>query len=411
MCLERSRDSDLSIDINLWYPRMKTSNDLVFEILDMFLSHVPRIAYLLVGSSPAGLSHFLCKKPAFDPARLQTWIWRTVIPWNLHTFSPLDVQGPHNIDWDFTLPHNPSPSILNRIGFAWVAPPIKSYIWDDKKEIYLDQLPSQNFDEYIDIMTRSPQLQVFSVRGTITNGPYSSRTPIRLDSLCRLSLFHVPYPGLAHLFKAILCPNLMHLSITPCLPEIPGQTMYTLLTSPSDPLSLLKKITVIKEEATGLVRASDMLSGHSKDGLATISINLLYRDFFPSFAIRDRIYYLFPNLEELEMDYFHVPFDSSYYFTHPLTCVSLQKLIILYPSFYALRLAEIVISLPNLSNLTIQYAKIQADDFAIIDKLLGSRGCRVLVFRDVELEGLDGELVHELTRKYGLESVVWEESS
>jgi len=247
------------------------------------------------------LVYFLSNNPALDPVRIKSWIWHPYLSKDF--ISTPETQGSAFLPavgwpWDPILALESSSRNLKCIGFAWIAPPFNSPVWENKDEIHLDQLDSRSFDEYAEIITRSPHLEVFKVRGFMIDGPHINREPMYLNRLRILSLMDVPFSGLQYFFKTFSFPCLMELSIRPSLPGTPDETIYTLLTFSLSPLPLLDKIKSVNIQAYDFGTAGELLKGRSDDSMAKIFISLVYRGGF-GHEIHRNMFDLFPNMAEL----------------------------------------------------------------------------------------------------------------
>jgi len=278
---------------------------------------------------------------------------------------------------------------LRHIGFAWKAPPITSSVWDDKLEIHLDQLPTRNFDDYIGIMARSPQLIAFVFRGIVINGPYLTHDAIGMDHMQRLVLMDVPFHGIRHILSNFLFPNLLHLSLRPIHstlasgPEDYEPTVYDLLTTTLAPLPMLEEIMFLTVEGLHTGNPTETFSGKSRDSLSTIWISLVYHGGFRD-QVGKEIFNAFPNLCQVTFDSDIIPT-----FWTQNKCLNVRTLSFLWGAWVEEKVKRTFFTshfgFPNVNRLEISNCFLSAQHFALIDQILcGTGEKRCIILRDVD---------------------------
>lgn len=403
-CFDLAQNAELCVDLDIGTCSRKYPKT-TFDVLDILAHHAHQIAHLRIESSLDALVYFASKHPVLDPLRIKTWVWKPdfsrdylSVPLTEANASLIGVGWP----WEPLLSLGSASSNIRRLGFAWVAPPLDSPIWGHKSEIHLDQIDFVTFDDYIEVITRSPQLEIFKVRGLMTDGPHRRRDSISMDHLRVLSLMDVPFPGLSYFFNTISLPCLMELSIRPALPEIPDETIHTLLASPFIPLPLLKRITSVTMQSFGFAIAGELFEGYSNDKTAKIFISLVYRGGF-SKEIRRKVLDLFPSLSELTMEY-----DGTCLFGVDIfegsALVNLKKLIVLPERWILWVPGSERSTLPKLTEITITGCRIGIGDFTLINKLLCGGKKRVLILQDVK--GISKTAARGLAISCGID-LVW----
>ena len=294
LCLYLSRSADININLSFWR-RWNPLHD-TGGILDLLALHAHKVAFLKINTTAEDLFYFLAHKPQLDARRIKSWIWETGRPADYRSaryhMVPRSVDISPLCSLEF--------SDIRDLGFSWVAPPTESTIWNNKRSIYLDQIPRRNVDDYMDIFTRSTDLEGFYLRSVVIPGAYKPKSSqISMNNLRRLDLMDIPFEGLVYFLDSVYMPNLNHFGTRPTPPRMDGATILSLLKYRPNVTSVFGHIISLEIVSSGLGYTGEVFSGQSTDGSYSAWISVLYHEEELDLPLRTQILHLFPNLQDL----------------------------------------------------------------------------------------------------------------